>query len=75
MQIACVLYERFTMLDIVGPFQVFSSLPGTTVDWVATETGPVTDHTGFGQINATAGNAAEQAADNVPLQSKQEEEM
>ena len=28
-----------------------------------------------GQINATAGNAAEQAADNVPLQSKQEEEM
>ena len=54
MQIACVLYERFTMLDIVGPFQVFSSLPGTTVEWVATEKGPVTDHTGFGQINATA---------------------
>ena len=54
MQIACVLYERFTMLDIVGPFQVFSSLPGTSVEWVATERGPVTDHTGFGQIVATA---------------------
>ena len=28
MQIVIVLYDRFTALDAVGPYQVFSSLPG-----------------------------------------------
>lgn len=54
MQIACVLYDRFTMLDIIGPFQVLSSVPGSDVVWVAEQAGPVVDHTGFVTMQATA---------------------
>ncbi len=53
MLVACVLYPRFTMLDIVGPFQVLSSLPDVQVEWVAETTGPVVDHTAMVSIPAT----------------------
>ncbi len=53
MDIACVLYDRFTMLDIIGPFQVLSSLPGTNVHWVADRVGPIPDHTGMVSLTAT----------------------
>lgn len=53
MKIACVLYDRFTILDIVGPFQVFSSLPGAEVWWVADRAGPIADHTGMASLTAT----------------------
>jgi putative intracellular protease/amidase len=43
MQIAIVLFDRFTALDAVGPFQVFNSLPGADVSFVAESTGPVRD--------------------------------
>jgi transcriptional regulator GlxA family with amidase domain len=45
MQIALALYDRFTALDIVGPFQVLAELPGATVTFVAEQPGPVLDHT------------------------------
>ena len=45
MQIALVLYPRFTALDIVGPFQVLADVPGHEVMFVAGEAGPVMDHT------------------------------
>ena len=31
MQIAIPLYDRFTALDAVGPYEVLSRLPGATV--------------------------------------------
>ncbi len=46
MQIALALYPKFTMLDIVGPFQILADVPGHEVVFVAAEAGPVVDHTG-----------------------------
>ena len=46
MQIALALYPKFTMLDIIGPFQVLADVPGHDVVFVAAEAGPVVDHTG-----------------------------
>jgi transcriptional regulator GlxA family with amidase domain len=37
MEIAILLYDRFTALDAVGPFQVLALLPGAKVKWVAAE--------------------------------------
>ena len=39
MQIAIPLFDRFTALDAVGPYEVLSRLPGARVDFVALETG------------------------------------
>jgi putative intracellular protease/amidase len=41
MQIAIPLFDRFTALDAVGPYEVLSRLPGARVDFVAAEAGPV----------------------------------
>ena len=54
MQIAFVLYPRFTGLDIVGPFQTLADLPGVEALLVAETKGPVVDHTGRLSIVATA---------------------
>lgn len=43
-QVACVLYDEFTMLDIVGPFQMLNTA-GYDCIWVAETAGPVLDHT------------------------------
>ena len=53
MQIALVLYPNFTMLDIIGPFQVLADVPGHEVLFVAAERGPVVDHTGRATLIAT----------------------
>lgn len=55
MQIAIGLYEGFTALDAVGPYQVFGLLPGTEVVFCAEQTGPVTDDLGtlHLQVDAT----------------------
>ena len=47
MRIAIGLYDDFTSLDAMGPFQVLSSLPGAEVTFVAAQAGPVTDDSGF----------------------------
>jgi putative intracellular protease/amidase len=39
MQIAIALFDRFTALDAVGPYEVLSRLPGARVDFVAAEPG------------------------------------
>lgn len=44
MQVACVLYDEFTMLDIVGPFQMLNAA-GHECLWVGEQAGPVLDHT------------------------------
>ncbi|HUH80862.1 MAG TPA: DJ-1/PfpI family protein [Solirubrobacteraceae bacterium] len=41
MDIAIVLYDRFTALDAVGPYEVLSRLPGAKVRFLAAEPGPV----------------------------------
>jgi putative intracellular protease/amidase len=41
MDIAILLFDRFTALDAVGPYEVLRNLPGATVTFVAKEVGPV----------------------------------
>ena len=41
MQIAYLLYDRFTALDIIGPHDVFNSVPGNESIFVAEQSGPV----------------------------------
>src|SRR4051794_12981567 len=65
MQIALALYERFTALDIVGPFQVLADVPDHDLVWVADRVGPVADHTGRLPITATATFAEVTAPDIV----------
>jgi transcriptional regulator GlxA family with amidase domain len=54
MQIALALYPKFTMLDIIGPFQVLADVPGHEVVFVASKSGLVIDHTGRGELLAGA---------------------
>ncbi|MEL3949254.1 MULTISPECIES: DJ-1/PfpI family protein [Streptomyces] len=46
MQIAIALYERFTALDAIGPFQTLAGIPDAEVVFVAEQAGPVRDDTG-----------------------------
>jgi transcriptional regulator GlxA family with amidase domain len=53
MDVAIPLYDRFTALDAVGPYEVLSRIPGTTVHFLAAQdTGPQTTETGMLTINA-----------------------
>ncbi|GAB3872498.1 hypothetical protein GCM10029964_011000 [Kibdelosporangium lantanae] len=44
-KIALFVYEGFTALDIVGPYEVLAGLPGADVVFVGEQRGPVTAHT------------------------------
>ncbi|MGW0738055.1 DJ-1/PfpI family protein [Streptomyces sp. NPDC002851] len=46
MQIAIFLYEGFTALDAIGPYQTLNPLPDAEVVFVAETAGPVTDDNG-----------------------------
>jgi transcriptional regulator GlxA family with amidase domain len=46
MQIALLLYPGFTSLDIIGPYDVLRSTPGSEPVFVAEEPGPVRDESG-----------------------------
>ncbi len=46
MQIAIPLFDRFTALDAVGPYEVLSRLPGAQITFVGERTGPVRTDTG-----------------------------
>ncbi|MFI7319627.1 DJ-1/PfpI family protein [Streptomyces venezuelae] len=46
MQIAIALYERFTVLDAIGPYQTLANLPGAETVLVAERAGPVRDDNG-----------------------------
>ncbi len=41
MDIAIPIYDRFTALDAIGPYEVLSRLPGAQVTWLAHEPGLV----------------------------------
>ncbi|WP_112489740.1 DJ-1/PfpI family protein [Streptomyces bacillaris] len=46
MQIAITLFDRFTALDAVGPYEILSRAPAAEVVFVAERTGPVANDTG-----------------------------
>lgn len=46
MQIAFVLYDGFTALDITGPYDVLSNLPGSESVFIAERAGPVRNESG-----------------------------
>jgi transcriptional regulator GlxA family with amidase domain len=47
MNIAIVLYDKFTALDAIGPYEVLSRLPGADLKFVAAEPGPVRTDNGM----------------------------
>lgn len=57
MQIAILLYERFTALDAIGPYEVLSRLSGAEVVFTAERPGPVRTDTGMLAVTADAGLA------------------
>jgi transcriptional regulator GlxA family with amidase domain len=57
MQVAILAFDRFTVLDAIGPYQVLSGLPGAKVAFVAEHPGPVRDEVGSLILSAGAGLA------------------
>jgi putative intracellular protease/amidase len=57
MQIAILLYDRFTVLDAIGPYQVLSGMPDAEVVFVAEHPGPIRDQVGSLVLSAPAGLA------------------
>ncbi|HEX6685304.1 MAG TPA: DJ-1/PfpI family protein, partial [Candidatus Limnocylindrales bacterium] len=55
MQIAIVLFDRFTALDVVGPYDVLSHLPKAETVLVAERPGPVGNEVGSLRLLAEAG--------------------
>jgi transcriptional regulator GlxA family with amidase domain len=60
MQIALLLYDGFTGLDIVGPYEVLRSVPGAEPVFVAERAGPFRDESG------TLALVADRALNEVP---------
>jgi transcriptional regulator GlxA family with amidase domain len=54
MEIAIPLFDRFTALDAVGPYEVLSRIPGATVRFVAAVPGPKLTETRTLSLNADA---------------------
>jgi putative intracellular protease/amidase len=54
MKIAIPLYDRFTALDAVGPYEVLQRLPGAEITWLAHEPGLVGTDTGQLHLQADA---------------------
>jgi putative intracellular protease/amidase len=55
MKIAIAIYDRFTALDAIGPYEVLSRLPDARVTFIAAEAGPV--HTDNGMLTIEAERA------------------
>ena len=47
MNIAILIYDGFTALDAIGPYEVLSCIPGVQVQFVSPEAGPKRAHTSF----------------------------
>jgi transcriptional regulator GlxA family with amidase domain len=52
MNTAILLYDSFTALDAIGPYEVLSRIPGARVTFVAGEAGPVRTDNGMLTLNA-----------------------
>ncbi|MDX6655381.1 MAG: hypothetical protein QOH62_174 [Solirubrobacteraceae bacterium] len=60
MDIAIPLFDRFTALDAVGPYETLSRLPGARVTFIAAEAGPKTTDNGMLSL------VAERTLDDLP---------
>jgi putative intracellular protease/amidase len=65
MKIALALYDKFTALDIIGPYQVLAALPGAEAFFVAEKRGIVSDDSGAVRLEATRSFAEVREADIV----------
>lgn len=54
MEINVLLYDRFTALDCIGPYEILSRIPGARLRFVAKQAGPVTTDTGMLTVLAQA---------------------
>lgn len=54
-QIAILVYDRFTALDAVGPYEILSRIPGAEVVFTAARPGPVRTDRGSLALTADAG--------------------
>jgi putative intracellular protease/amidase len=61
MKVAIPLYDRFTALDAVGPYEVIQRIPGAEITWLAHAPGLVGTDTG--QLRLHAGAAFEDLPD------------
>nr|WSW65271.1 DJ-1/PfpI family protein [Streptomyces sp. NBC_00995] len=61
MQIAIVLFDRFTALDAVGPYEILSRAPGAETVFVAESAGPVRNDSG-----GSLALVADRTLDDVP---------
>jgi transcriptional regulator GlxA family with amidase domain len=59
-QVAIGLYEGFTALDVIGPYQVLSNVPGTEVRFCAAQAGIVKDDNGLLRVDV------EHSFDDIP---------
>ncbi len=58
MNIAIVIYDGFTALDAIGPYEVLSRLPGASTSFIAVEKGPV--RTDNGMLTLLAAHSLEE---------------
>jgi putative intracellular protease/amidase len=65
MQIAIPIYDGFTALDAIGPYDVLSRVPGAEVVFCAAEAGPKRTESGMVAITADASLAQVDAPDVV----------
>ena len=63
--VAIPLFDRFTALDAIGPYEVLSRLPGASLEFVAAEPGPVSTDNGMLTLVAEHSIADVPAADIV----------
>lgn len=63
MDITILLYDRFTALDAVGPYEVLRNLPGASVTFVGAEAGPVRNDAGSLAMTADLSLAEVDATD------------
>ncbi|GAA1909619.1 DJ-1/PfpI family protein [Streptomyces durmitorensis] len=75
MQIAILLYDKFTVLDAVGPFQTLAGLPGAEVVFVAEQAGPVLDDTRALSLVATKSLAEVSSPDIVVVPGSPEPDL
>jgi transcriptional regulator GlxA family with amidase domain len=61
MNIAILLYDKFTALDAIGPYEVLSRLPDAKVTFVAAEAGPV--RTDNGMLTLLAERSLDEASE------------
>lgn len=66
MQIAFLLYDGFTALDAVGPYDVLAQMPGAEPVFVAEQAGPVRNDAGGRHGSGACSIVADLSLDEVP---------